>query len=886
MLRETLRRIWYWLSMHREQAKIDEEMRLHIALRAERLEARGMTRTQALAAARRRFGNQLQLRERSREMWISQWFDDLLRDLRIGARGLARNAGFTAVAVLTIALGLGANIAIFSVIHTLLLKPLPFRDSEQIVQISRVSRDGDRLQSVSGAKLLYIRDHVTVFQAVGGMDFISSGFTLTGGGEPERIPGSRVSAGIFETLGTAPLAGRVFTREEDKPGTEDVAVISEGLWRRRFGGASSVIGSRMTLNDRPYTVVGVMPHGFLSRGSSTEAEVYVPLRMTFDPTDNANSYLVLGRLRNGKGLGDALRDLTRVAQQMREEFREFAGDRTRFDAVAYRDFLTGDVKPALLVLSGAVGLVLLLACANVANLLLARAVRRRREVAIRTAIGASRWRLLRQLLTESVLLSLLGSAAGLILAGIGMHALLQTLPESIPWSGEITFDLPVVAFAFVLALLTGALFGLAPAWSGCRIPIFETLKAASGRSTSGTSARRFRDALVAAEIAISVVLMVGASLLIQSFRQLQSVSLGFNPSGILTMKMSLQKHTNTQSMMRFIDPLVQRLNAAPGVVAAGTVTSLPLENGPDWEYEAEGRVDLSLGAEFRAISPRYLEAMGIRLVRGRSFTERDNSASLPVVIVNETFAHRAFPEGSAVGRRVYLPKNSPSWLQEPPREIVGIVADVREERLRKLPRAAAYVPQAQVSDGFSRMMNRFLPLSLAVRTQGAPLQAAQNVKRIVLSVDPLQPVAEIRSMEGVVSRSTSRERFNLTLMVLFGFVSLALASIGTYGVVSYAVSQRTQELGVRIALGASSEDVLRLVMSEGLLVSMVGVAAGLAGAYSLGRYLAGMLFSVKPSDPTTFFVVALLMLAVAFLANLIPAIRATRVDPITALRFE
>jgi len=511
---------------------------------------------------------------------------------------------------------------------------------------------------------------------------------------------------------------------------------------------------------------------------------------------------------------------------------------------------------------------------------------RRREVAIRSAIGASRWRLLRQSLTESILLSLFGSAAGLILAGIGMRLLLRELPESIPWSADITFDLPVVSFAFVLALLSGALFGLTPAWSGAGVPIFETLKAASARSTSGSATAHFRRLLVVTEIAISMLLMVGASLLIQSFWQLQRVSLGFNPANILTMKMPLQKHAGTQSMMRFLDPMMERANASPGVVAAGTSTSLPLENRPDWEYEAEGRVALSLGAEFRAISPRYLQAMGIGLVRGRSFTQRDNAASLRVAIVNEAFARKAFPQASAIGRRIYPPANSPAWLQEPPREIVGIVADVREERLRKLPRPAVYVPQAQVSDGFSQMTNRFLPLSLAVRTRGAPLQAITSVKQIVHSVDPLQPIAEIRSMDDIVSRSASRERFNLTLMVLFGGISFSLASIGSYGVVSYTVSQRTQELGVRIALGASSADILRLVISEGMLISMTGVAVGLAGAYGLGRYMAAMLFSVKPSDPTSLLGVALLMLAVSFLANLVPAMRATRVDPITALRLE
>jgi len=347
---EVWRRIRFWVS--RDRGLLEEEMRLHLALRAEKLEAAGMGKADAVLSAQRRFGNQLQWRERSTQMWIGQWIDDLSRDLRIGARGLGRNPGFTAVAVLTIALGIGANIAIFSVIHTLLLKPLPYREPGQIVQISRVSRDGDRLQSISGANFLYIRDHATAFQTVGAMDLGGSGFTLTGGGEPERIAGFRLSAGMFETLRMAPLAGRVFTPAEDTAGAADVALISEGFWRRRFGGEASAMGTVLTLNGKPFTVVGVMPNGFLSRGSSGEAEVYVPLRITFDPTDNNNSYLAFGRLKSGQTIGGAVTDLTRVAQQMREEFREFANDRAGLDAVLYRDYLTGDVKPALLILSG------------------------------------------------------------------------------------------------------------------------------------------------------------------------------------------------------------------------------------------------------------------------------------------------------------------------------------------------------------------------------------------------------------------------------------------------------------------------------------------------------------------------------------------------------
>jgi putative ABC transport system permease protein len=884
------RRIKYWLRSRREQAGIDEEMRLHLALRAERLRDAGMNGADAIATAQRRFGNRLQLRETSREMWINMWLDDFLRDVQIGSRGLARNPGFTIVAVLTIALGLGANTAIFSVIHTVLLKPLPYPNADQIVQISRVSaKEGGHWANMSGAQMLYIRDHAAAFRSVGAIDMLTAGFSLTGAGEPERIPGSHISSGVFDTLGVAPVAGRVFTAAEDKPGTEDVAVISDGLWQRRFGGAESVLGARITLDGRPHTVVGVMPRGFLARGSTANEDVWVPLRMTFDPKDVVTAFLVAGRVRDGASLRDVNAELDRIARRLRNEFHDAANEGQSFAAVPYREFLVGDVKPALLVLAGAVGLVLLLACANVANLLLARAAGRQKEIAIRTAMGASGWRLLRQLLTESLLLSLSASGVGLLLAFLGMRALLRSLPESIPWSGEIGFDPPVLVFTLGLAILTGLVFGLAPAWTGSGIRIAETLKAASGRVSSGVSAGRLRSGLVGLEVAVSVVLLVGGALLMQSFVRLRNVRMGFDPSHVLTAKMPLQKYTNTASMMTFLNPMLERINSSPGVKSAATVTSLPLEISPQWEFEVEGRPDFSVDALIHAVSPLYMETMGIRLDGGRRFAARDTAAAQPVVIVNEAFVRKAFPNhGVALGQHVHLLKEAAATFHEASREIVGIVSDVREDAdgLRSDPAPAAYIPQAQVSDAFGQLVNRFLPISLVVKAQGSPLEAVLTVKQIVLSLDPLQPVAEIRSMEDVVDRSTSRDRFNLTLMGMFAFTALVLASIGIYGVVSYAVSQRTQELGVRIALGASVLDVLRLVIGGGMFISMIGVAAGLAGAYALSQFLAQLLFSTKATDPMTFFFVAALMLSVAFLANLVPALRAIRVDPIRALRYE
>jgi predicted permease len=610
--------------------------------------------------------------------------------------------------------------------------------------------------------------------------------------------------------------------------------------------------------------------------------------MTFDPKDVVTAFLLVARLKDGVSVENGNAQLAQVATRLRSEFHDQVNEGQTFAGIRYREFLVGDVKPALLVLAGAVGLVLLLACANVANLMLARAAGRQKEIAIRTAMGASGWRLLRQLLTESLLLSVSASLVGLMFAAAGMRALLRSLPESIPWSGEISFDAPVLMFTFGMGIATGLLFGLAPAWPGSARRIGDTLKAASSRSSSGVSMARLRSGLVGVEVAVSVVLLVGGGLLMQSFVRLRSVPMGFDPSNVLTLKMPLQKHPNTASMMTFLDPLLERLNASPGVKSAATVTSLPLELNPQWEFEVEGRPDFSTDALIHAVSPLYLGTMGIRLDAGRRFTDRDSAAAQPVVMVNESFVRKAFPGGTAIGRRVHLVREAATMFHETTREIVGIVADVREDSdgLRVDPSPAAYIPQAQVSDAFSQTINHFLPISLAVKTQGSPLLAAQAVKQIVLSVDPLQPVAEIQSMEELVSRSTSRDRFNLTLMGIFACVALILASIGIYGVVSYAVAQRTRELGVRIALGATFMDVLRLVIGGGMSISMMGVAAGLGGAYALSRFLAELLFSIQAADPLTFSFVAALMLTVAFLANLVPALRATRVDPITALRYE
>lgn len=874
---EYARRIRYWLESRSEQSGIEDEMRLHVELRAERLRNAGMSDGDASSAARRRFGNQLQIRETSREMWINRWFDDFVRDVQIGARGLARNPGFTFVAVLTIAIALGANTAIFSVIHTVLLKPLPYPNAEQIVQLARTSRHGGRFDDMSGAQLLYIRDHATALRSVAAIDLISAGFSLTSAGEPVRISGSRISAGMFETLGMPPVAGRAFTTEEDQPGAADVAVISDSLWQSRFGRAESALGTQINLNGRPHTIVGVMPPAFLARGATTREDVWVPLRMAFDPGDKATAYILLARIKDGVTRADTNAQLDQVAEGMRKEFPQTMNPGQSFAGIPYREFLVGDVRPALLVLAGAVGLVLLLACANVANLLLARAVGRQKEIAVRTAMGASGGRLLRQLLTESLLLAGTASLIGLLLASAGMHALLRSLPESIPWSGDIRFDAPVVAFTSGLAILTGLLFGLAPALPraftgpGGGLKISETLKTASGRNTSAGATGKLRTALVGVEVAVSVVLLVGGALLMQSFLRLRSVTTGFDPAHVLTAKMSLQKHTDTQSMMNFLDPLLARINASPGVVSAGTVTSLPLEQGPEWEFEVEGRADFSIDSHISATSPLYFETMGIRLTGGRRFNDHDNAAAPPVLIVNEAFVRQTFEHGNAIGQRVRLVKQAAAMFDETaPREIVGVVADVHERALRGAPRPAAYIPQAQLSNAFGRMITHFLPISIAIKTEGAPLAISQSVKQIVLSVDPLQPVADIRLMDEIVSQSTSRDRFNLTLMGVFALVALVLASIGIYGVVSYAVSQRTQEIGVRIALGASFLDVMRLVVGGGMLVSMIGVAVGLAGAFGLSRFLSQLLFSIKAGDPMTFSFVALLMLTVAFLANLVP----------------
>lgn len=812
----------------------------------------------------------------------------LWQDVRFGWRSFVQAPGFTLAAAGALALAIGANTSIFSVMKAVLWEPLPYPEAHRVYLVERHYEGSDgQSPPLAGSKFLYVRDHAQSFEGVGAIDVAGAGFNLTGVGEPDRVPGARISSELLPVLGVPPFRGRSFTREEDLPGGPDVAVISHGLWTRKFSGGDSAVGARIDLNGRPHTVIGVMPAGF---GIVGKEDVFLPLRKVFDPEDLANAFLVLGRLKAGVDVRVAEQELRQISARFRAEHPKLIpSEKEYFGVRQFRETIVGDVRPALLVLAGAVGFVLLIACANVANLLLARATGRQREIAIRTAMGANQWRLIRQLLTESVMLSLLGAVVGVLLAFWGLRLLQAMIPDSIPSAGSIGVDGGVLAFTAALAVVTGMVFGIVPAWSSARIRINETLKEASGRTGTSKASGRLRSMLVVAEIAVSVILLVGAGLLIQSYVRLRSVQMGIQPGNVVTMKMALQKHTTTGSLMSFVDPLLKRLETMPGVVSMGTVTSLPTEGGTDLPMEVVGETSPEKGgieAQYRAVSPRYFEALGVRLMKGRMLTERDNAGGAKVVLVNEAFAKKTLGVKDPIGRQVRPTEILPPALRDEAREIVGVVADIRELGVNQDPVPTMYVPQAQVKDSLTALIQPFLPLALVVKTQGDPLSVVPEVRRLVLSVDPQQPVAEVRTMEEVLSRSTARDRFNLSLMAVFAAIALILAAVGIYGVISYSTAQRSQEMGVRLALGAGRGDILRMVLSEGMGAAVIGVVAGLGGAFALSRFVSTLLFGVTATDPWTFAGVAGVLLLVAAAANLMPALRATRVDPVRALRYE
>lgn len=807
----------------------------------------------------------------------------LWQDLRYGVHMLWKRPGFTLVAVLALALGIGANTFIFSVVNALLLRPLPFPQSERITSILvKDPESGQLYSSHSLPNFQDIRDQNQVFDQVAALSMTTE--FLHSGDEPERLRGANVSADLFPLLGVKPHIGRTFSREEEESGDGRLIVLSYDLWRRRFNGDQNIVGQNLLLGSRPATVLGVMPQGFKFPVGARQLDFWMPLIASIPPAFRGGRgavYLgVFARLKPNVTMAQAQAEMNTIATRLATQYPD-VNTGLNIVPTSTHERLVGKIRPALLVLLGAVVLVLLIACANVANLLLARASARQKEIAIRTAIGATRWRVIRQLLTESLLLSFLGGAAGVLLAFWAIELLAAANPANLPRVSEIAVDKSVLLFAIGLTTVTGLLAGLAPALQASRSDLNEALKDSMRESSGGIKRNRTRSVLVISEIALSLILLVGATLLFQSIRRLLDVSPGFEPNNVLVADISVsdEKYPEPERRAAFFNEALERIAALPGVESAAVGRPLPLSGSfESYTFDIVGRPPFPPGQQpvsaRRVISPDYFRAMGTPVLKGRAFGVQDHGKAPAVVIVNETFARGFFPGEEAVGKRI-LPGEGRKSVA---REIVGVVGDIRHAGLDVEPEPEYYVPYEQVSVS---------DLTLVTRTTAAnPTNISAAIREVIRSMDREQPVYNVRPMTQLVDESVAQRRFNMVLLSGFALLALVLASIGIYGVMSYSVAQRTREIGVRIALGAQSRDVLKLVLFQALALTAAGLALGLMGAAALTRFLVTLLFEVKPTDPTTFAIVSIVLGTVALAACIIPARRALKVDPMVALRYE
>jgi len=822
--------------------------------------------------------------------------ETFLSDVRHSFRVLIKSPGFTVVAILALALGIGANTAIFSVLDQVMLRPLPFPDSERIMSVHRHFPNGDG-RSVSIPKFVAWREAKT-FESLAAYDFGGITLNLGNGDRPDPVTAVHVTSGFFDVFGVKPILGRTFTGAEDSPNTGRFAVLTYDLWKNRLGGDREIVGRTLTMNSEPYSVLGILPKSY---APDPPADLYLPQQFDVNSTNQGHIYYVAGRLRPGASAASAEAELKVIGDRFRKAHPDTMDEKESVGVVPLRVAIGGEVRFALLILAGAVSFVLLIACANVANLLLARAAGRQREIAIRTAIGASRGRIMRQLLTESMMLAVGGGAAGLLVGAVGIRLLLAFSPGNIPRindpehaAGSVTFmDWRVLAFLFGISLLTGLLFGLLPAARASRLDVNSVLKESSGRSGSGARHNRLRGLLVISEITLAVVLLAGAALMIRTFAGLRSVSTGFDAANVLTMKTSISgaRYSTTAQTETMVRQATERIEALPGVEYAACTIMLPMEGGIDIPFSIVGRTPKDgskwEGDEYwRYVSPHYFEAMGIPLLRGRYFDRRDTGSSSRTVIINEALAKKYWPKEDPLGHQMLIGKGLGPEFEEPAREIVGVVGSVTEAGLGNGKVPVMYVPQGQVTDGITKLGAGLLPLSWTIRTKGDPLSAGTPAQHEFESLDAQLAPSKVLTMTQVIAQSTARGNFNVLLLTVFAAVALSLAAVGIYGLMSYAVQQRTQEFGIRMALGADRGKIMRMVLGQSMILAGIGTVIGLVAAVGLTRLLAGLLFGVKSTDPLTYGMVAVTLAAVALFAAFVPARRATRVDPMLALRHE
>jgi putative ABC transport system permease protein len=793
---------------------------------------------------------------------------------------LLKNWTVSAIIVVVLALGIGANTAIFSVVNAALLRPLPYAEPDKLVRLSEDSPQVPQM-SISYPNFLDWREQNKVFSGIAALQFRS--LNLTGKDEPERLPGRAVSAELFDVLGVKPALGRSFAAEEDRPGANPVCVISNGLWQRRFGSDPALVGKQITMSGRSYTVIGVLPASY---AYGTPTDVFVPIGLSADEMKQRGSHpgiYAVARLKPGVTVESARSELIAMASRISEQYGMKGNSAT---LTPLNEAFVGDIRTTLLILLGAVGFVLAIACANVANLLLARAATRQKEMAIRTALGAGRMRIVRQLLTESLLLSILGGLVGVILAGWGIDLLRSASADSLPSTAVIRMDGKVLLFTLFVSVLTGIIFGLAPAFAAAKADLHDTLKEGGRSSTAGGRRSWLRSTLVVTEVALSLVLLIGSGLLIKSFVRILNTDPGFKPQNLLTMQIALNAEKDEGGkVLNFFNNLTGRIAGLPGVESAAFSFGIPLGQAADTSFGIVGRPKPEPGKQPQTMlyitSPDYLQAMGIRLVKGRFFTPQDTQRSPRVAVIDETFARQQFPDQEPLGQ--YLAGDG---KDNPDSEIVGLVAHVKHFGLDAVERV-----QPQLYLPFNQAPNEMLPslasrMDLIVRTTADPWNLTAAVRSQVQALDPNQPVFNVSTMEQTLDQSLVRQRLSMTLLAFLASLALILAAVGIYGVMSYAVTQRTHEIGIRMAIGAQRRDVFKLVIGRGMILALIGVAIGLVGAFALTRLMATMLYGVEPTDPPTFIVIGILLTAVALIACYVPGRRATKVDPLVALRYE
>ncbi len=876
-------RSWMRVTLFRSLAEneMDAEMRFHVETYAEDLVRTGVTREEALRRARIEFGGIQISKENCRDARGANIVESFFQDLRYGVRSMRRSPGFTAVAVIALALGIGANAAVFSVVNAVLLRPLAYKDADRLVTILHHTKN-----PVAVANYIDWRDRSRSFEAMAAAEYWSPNLTSTD--PPEHLYGLQVTQNMLPMLGVDSLLGRWFAVGEDQKGAEHEVILSYRLWQRRFAADANELGKSITLNGEAYTVVGVMPPEFkFAPFWATRAELWVPMAFG-DRTYSrgGNSLRIFARLAPGVSLAQARAEMATITALLE---KKFPGTNREVEITPLREAMVGDIGTSLLVLLGAVGFVLLIACANVAHMLLARAAARQKEIAVRTALGAGRGRLVRQFLTENLLLSALGGGAGLLLAIWGTHALVALSPAHIPRMDAVTIDFRVVQYLFCITLLTSVAFGLAPALQASAVSLSDALKE-SGRGASDSASRnRLRSTLVASEFALALMLLIGAGLMVRSFFALESIDPGFNPHNVLSMVASVAGSKEANQREVFYQQLLERVRAIPGVECAGGINHLPLAGDLwGWPFTIENRPRLgpndSKSAYYRIVTPGYFQAMRIPLVRGRDISATDIAGAPGVVIINERAAARFWPNEDPIGKRISFSSdktNSPTWLT-----IIGVSKNAMQSDWAEKPYQEAYLAAFQNSQFLTDPGAHFAYITLVVRTVGTPGAYASAVKDAVWSFDRNLPISEVLTMDGVVADATAEPRFEMLLLGIFAAVALALAAVGIYGVMSYSVTRRTHEIGIRVSLGAGRANILFLVLKQGILLALIGSSVGIAGSLLLSRLMTKLLYGVRPNDPITFAAVAIMLMIVALVASYIPARRAMRVDPMVALRHE